>query len=127
MKRREFLGLGVAASAGWLTLKALKTDQAWAADKKAATKKIEAKDIVKEVDAQAKTLSYCEKPSKTNKACPSWKDRPGHCKECRFYNTDHSEGMFKGHKYARCMLFTDPSKPQFVSDMGYCSSFTKLG
>lgn len=120
MKRREFIALGLAATAGSL---------AFAADPKAAAKAggatISEKDILR--DGQPTTIpNYCENPDKQpNKLCPSFKDKPGYCKDCMFYNKDNSKTTFKGKTYARCQLLTDPKKPQFVEEKAYCSTYVK--
>lgn len=121
MKRREFLTASIAGSVGLIALKSLSGSQAFAADK---GKKLTAKDIMK--DGMPATISnYCEKPSAKNKACPGWKDKQGHCKECQFFNRDNSEATYKGKKYAHCQLLTDATKPQYVSENGWCNTFTK--
>jgi hypothetical protein len=89
----------------------------------AAAAAITEKDILK--DGQPTTISnYCSNADKKpNKFCPNHKE--GHCKECNFFNKDNSLGDYKGGKYARCMLLTEPGKPQFVSEKGWCATFTK--
>jgi len=127
MKRREFLGLGLVASAGAMTLNSLVPGQAFGADTKKVgdTKKITDKDILKD-GMPATIANYCEHPDKQpNKACPGWKDKPGHCKECQFYNRDNTETAFKGKKYAHCQLLTDATKPQYVNENGWCNTFVK--
>ena len=121
MKRREFLHIVAAASAGALAAKTLQPEAASAAD----AKKIADKDILK--DGQPATIAnYCATPDKQpNKACPGWKDKPGHCEECMFFNKDNSLTKFKGGSYAHCQLLTDPSKPQYVSSRGWCATFVK--
>jgi hypothetical protein len=120
MKRREFLQLGLAIGAGLVAAKELLSSQAFAAGK---AKAITAKDIHHE--GMAATISnYCEHPEKKpNKYCANWKE--GHCKTCMFFNSDGSETTFKGHKYAKCQLLTDPKKPQYVLEGAYCASYTK--
>ena len=117
-KRREFLGLGV----GLLAVKgALNLPLAVAAQ----GAKVTEKSVLKEGQAAA-IAGYCEHPDKQpNKFCPDWKAKPGHCKECMFYNKDNSETTFKGGKIAHCQLLADPTKAQFVSEGGYCSTFVK--
>lgn len=120
MKRREFLGwsAGFFATAPGL----LRVSTAVAAD---ASKKITEKDILKEGQPAA-IAGYCEHPDKQpNKFCPDWKAKPGHCKECMFFNKDNSETTFKGGKFAHCQLLADPKKPQYVSENGYCTTFVK--
>lgn len=122
MKRREFLGLGITFSAASLLVKPLlNVPTAHAAD----APKITEKDILKQ-GQPATIANYCENPEKQpNKFCPAWKTKPGHCKECMFFNKDNSLTTFKGHKYARCQLLSDPKKPQFVTENGYCTTFVK--
>ncbi len=116
MKRREFIGLGVALSVGGIALS--KSRIAFAAG-------ITEKDILKEGQPAA-IANYCETPEKTAaKVCPTWKDKPGSCKTCMFYNTDKSETTFKGVKYARCQLLADPKKAQYVAEGAYCATFVK--
>lgn len=124
MKRREFLKIGVAASAGAMVVRSLKSAQAFAAD--GAKKALVEKNILK--DGQPATISnYCQHPEKQpNKACPGWKEKPGNCKTCQFFNKDNSLAEFKGTKYAHCQLLTDPSKPQYVSENGWCATYVKL-
>jgi hypothetical protein len=122
MKRREFLQLGAIASAA-----AILTRGMTAKAQGAAAKPITDKDILK--DAQpAPIANYCNNPDKQpNKACPGWKDKPGHCETCMFFNKDNSLTSFKGGKYARCQLLTtDPNRPQFVNAKGWCASYTAL-
>lgn len=121
MKRREFLRFGVAASAGAIAFKSLRSVPAFAD----AGKKLTDKDVLK--DGQPATISnYCAQPDKQpNKACPGWKEKPGHCKTCQFFNKDNSLAEFKGGKYARCQLLADPTKPQFVSENGWCSTYVQ--
>ena len=74
----------------------------------------------------ATIANYCTNPDKQpNKACPGWKEKPGHCETCSFFNKDNSLTDFKGGKYARCMLLTDPKKPQFVSSKAWCATYNK--
>lgn len=124
MQRRNFLKLGVASWVGVLTAQSL---TAFAADKKGAKggSKISDKDILK--DGQPATIAnYCATPDKQpNKACPGWKEKPGHCETCQFFNKDNSLTEFKGGKYARCQLLSDPSKPQYVSQHGWCSTYVQ--
>lgn len=119
MKRREFLRAGLATSMGLLAAKSLNPAAAFAAD----AKKIADKDVLK--DGQPATIAnYCSTPDKQpNKACPGWKDKPGHCETCQFFNKDNSLADYKGGKVARCQLLTDPSKPQFVSAKGWCATY----
>lgn len=126
MNRREFLHLGMTGVAGLIAFENLRsaTAAAAAADKGAA-KKITAKDILKE-GQPATIANYCEKPDKQpNKFCPAWKDKPGHCDTCMFFNKDNSLTEFKGGKFARCQLLTDATKPQFVSDKAWCATFVQ--
>jgi hypothetical protein len=119
MKRRQFLGLGMLLSLGSTAL----SKMAFAADKPAG-KGITEKDLVKEGAANPVT-DYCLHPEKQpNKFC---KDAPkdSFCHNCMFYNKDNSETTFKGGKYARCQLFADATKPQFVSAGGYCRTYVK--
>ncbi|MGZ3721582.1 MAG: hypothetical protein ACXVA9_01545 [Bdellovibrionales bacterium] len=120
MKRREFLRASLATSVGVLAAKSLNLTPAFAAD---AKKKIADKDVLK--DGQPATIAnYCATPDKQpNKACPNWKEKPGHCETCQFFNKDNSLTDFKGGKYAHCQLLTDPSKPQFVSSKGWCATY----
>jgi hypothetical protein len=120
MKRREFLGWGVTLSAvAATTAKSLWPKTAFAADT------LTAAQIQKE-GQPAVIANYCEHPDKQpNKFCPDWKSKPGHCKDCTFFNKDNSLTTFKGGKFARCQLLADPKKPQFVSENGYCSTFVK--
>lgn len=124
VKRREFLHIGMMASAGLMAVRALHVPKAFAADKKAAAKgTITEKDILKE-GAPTTIANYCEQPDKQpNKFCPGWKE--GHCDTCMFFNKDNSLTEFKGKKYARCQLLADPSKAQFVHDKGYCATYVK--
>jgi hypothetical protein len=121
MKRRDFLQAGLATSAFALIAKSLKVVPAFAAD----AKKITDKNILK--DGQPATIAnYCEHPDKQpNKTCPGWKEKPGHCETCQFFNKDNSLTDFKGGKYAHCQLLADPSKPQFVSAKGWCATYVK--
>lgn len=119
MKRRQFLGLGMMLSLGSAALPKL----AFGADKPAG-KGITEKDIAKEGGANP-VADYCVHPEKQpNKFC---KDAPkdAKCNVCTFYNKDNSETEFKGTKYARCQLFADPTKPQFVAAGAYCRTFVK--
>lgn len=119
MKRREFLGLGVTLSAVAATTKGLWPSTAQAADT------LTPAQILKQGEP-AVIANYCEHGEKQpNKFCPDWKSKPGHCKECTFFNKDNSLTTYKGHKYARCQLLADPKKAQFVSENGYCSTFVK--
>ncbi|NJL25444.1 MAG: hypothetical protein HC902_09895 [Calothrix sp. SM1_5_4] len=118
MKRREFLSTGLALSAGAVALKsAFNVKPAFAAGG------ITDKDILKE--GQPTTIAnYCENPAKKpNKFCADWK--AGTCKDCTFYNKDNSATTFKGKKYARCQLLTDPKKPQFVAEGAWCATYVK--
>jgi hypothetical protein len=131
MKRRDFLRFGFASSAATLAFRALQSIPAFAADKPAADAKgakgpkIADKDILK--DGQPATISnYCNNPDKQpNKACLGWKEKPGHCNTCQFFNKDNTLTEFKGGKYAHCQLLADPSKPQFVSEKGWCSTYVQ--
>ena len=108
MQRREFIGLGILALFG---------AKVWAA--------LTDKEILRE-GQPATIANYCENPDKQpNKFCPTFKDKPGYCNTCMFYNKDKSETTFKGKKYARCQLLTDPKKPQFVEAKAYCSTYVK--
>jgi hypothetical protein len=120
MERRSFLRLGLATSVGVLTAKAFSLNPAFAAD---AAKKIADKDVMK--DGQPATIAnYCSNPDKQpNKACPDWKTKPGHCETCQFFNKDNSLADYKGGKVAHCQLLTDPTKAQFVSSKGWCSTY----
>lgn len=122
MKRREFIALGLAATAGTIAFGA---DKAKAPAAKAAGSTITEKDILR--DGKPATIAnFCENPDKQpNKTCPDWKTKPGHCKDCMFYNKDNSLTTFKGGKYARCQLLTDPKNAQFVGENAYCSTYTK--
>lgn len=116
MKRRQFLGLGMMLSLGSSMLPKLAFG--------AAPKAITEKDLAKEGGANPVT-DYCLHPEKQpNKFC---KDAPkgSVCATCTFYNKDNSETSFKGGKYARCQLFADATKPQFVSSGGYCRTYVK--
>lgn len=125
MKRREFLNLGLSMSAGLLAAKSLASAKAWGADKKAGGAKITDKDILKQGEP-APIANYCEHAEKQpNKFCPDWKAKPGHCRDCMFFNKDNSLTTYKGAKYARCQLLADPKKAQFVSEHGYCSTYVK--
>jgi len=120
MKRREFLGYTALTSVFASQISWSK----WArAEGKGKT--LTEKDILK--DGQAATIAnYCENPDKQpNKACPGWPTNKGHCENCMFYNKDNSEADFKGKKYARCQLLSDPSKPQFVHKTGWCATYVK--
>lgn len=120
MKRRQFLGLGMLLSLGSLALPKL----AFGEDKKPAGKGLTEKDIVKEGVANP-VADYCLHPEKQpNKFC---KDAPkgSFCNNCTFYNKDNSETTYKGGKYARCQLFGDPSKAQFVASGAYCRTWVK--
>ena len=121
MKRRDFLQIGLLTSVGVITAKSIQATPAWAAD----AKKLTEKDILK--DGMPATISnYCQTPDKQpNKTCPGWKEKPGHCETCQFFNKDNSLADYKGGKYAHCQLLTDPSKPQFVSVKGWCSTYVK--
>jgi hypothetical protein len=118
MNRRDFIAL---TALGLASARAF--GQAPAA-KPAATALTE-KEILRE-GMPATIANYCEVPDKQpNKICPAWKEKPGRCSDCMFYNKDKSETTFKGKKYARCQLLTDPKKPQFVLDTAYCSTYVK--
>jgi High potential iron-sulfur protein len=122
MKRREFLGLGMAAvTLGGASLNALANKPA--AGKGAA---LAEKDILKE-GMPTTIANYCEDHMKQpNKFCPSApKDASAICSNCMFYNKDNSETTFKGKKYARCSLLTDPKKPQFVLSSAWCQTYVK--
>lgn len=118
MNRRNFIALTALGLAG-----AKVFAQAPAA--KAAAKAITDKDILKE--GQPTTIAnYCENPEKQpNKACPTYKEKPGLCKNCMFYNKDNSATTFKGKPFARCQLLTDPKKPQFVAEGAWCATYVK--
>jgi hypothetical protein len=120
MKRREFIGLSLAAAFGFKTLA-----QGAAKPATGAAKAITEKDIFRE--GMAGTIAnYCENPKKQpNKFCPQWKDKPGECGSCMFFNKDNSKTTFKGQTYARCQLLADPAKPQFVNINAYCSTYVK--
>lgn len=95
-------------------------------DAKAAAKgsKISDKDILKE-GQPASITQYCEKPEKQpNKFCPDYR-KPGRCDTCNFFNKDGSLTDYKGGKYARCMLLTDPSKAQFVAAQAWCATYVQ--
>jgi len=118
MKRREFLS--------YSALSAMLVGRvSWAQDKKAAGKALTEKEILR--DGQPATIAnYCEKPEKQpNKACPNFASNKGTCDTCVFYNKDNSETEFKGTKYARCQLLSDPKKPQFVAAKAWCATFVK--
>ena len=119
MKRRDFMGLAAAATVGFRAF-------AQAAGAAAKGKAITEKDILKE-GQPAVIANYCENPAKNAKACPMWKDKPGECKTCMFFNKDGSLTTFKGKTYARCQLLADPAKPQFVHNEGYCATYVKQG
>lgn len=125
MKRRDFLHLGVTASAVLLALRGLGSGRAWAADKpgQKGAQKLKDSDILK--DGEATTIAnYCSEPEKQpNKYCPGWKDKPGKCEKCMFFNKDNSLTDYKGGKYARCQLLTTPGKAQFVSVKGWCATY----
>jgi hypothetical protein len=128
MKRRDFLNLGVMFSAAYVSARALLTGPtAFAAD----AKKADAAGGITEAQVlhegtPSNLANFCENPDKQpNKFCPDWKTKPGHCKDCTFFNKDNSLATFKGKKYARCQLLTDPKKPQFVGEMNYCATFVK--
>lgn len=117
MKRREFLRLGVSYSTLSFLLPAW-----WHSTAFSDSKPLTAKSILN--PGQPTTIAnYCVKPP--SKECPDWKAKPGHCDTCMFYNVDKSEATYKGGKFARCQLLADPSKPQFVSAKGWCSSYVK--
>jgi hypothetical protein len=118
MKRREFLQLGALATTAGALLKGIPAFAAY------AKKKITDKDMMK--DGQPATIAnYCNNPDKQpNKACPGWKEKPGHCETCMFFNKDNTLADYKGGKVAHCQLLTDPSKPQYVSAKGWCASYT---
>ncbi len=119
MKRREFIGLGMAMSVGGLVISKVSLAAS------AAT--ITEKDILR--DGQPAVVpNYCEAPEKQpNKLCPTWKEKPGKCSTCMFYNKDASLTEFKGKKYARCQLLADPKKPQFVAEGAWCATYVKQG
>jgi hypothetical protein len=120
MKRREFLQFGVMGSVAVLALKSLGLESASAAEAK-----IGAKNIMKD-GMPATIANYCEHPEKQpNKACPGAKEKPGNCTSCMFFNKDNSLTTFKGKKYAHCQLLSDATKPQFVSENGWCATYTK--
>lgn len=118
MNRRKFIAIAAISLTGSKLLA-----QAPAAN--TAAKAITDKDILKE-GMPTTIANYCENPEKQpNKACPTYKEKPGNCKSCMFYNKDNSAGDFKGKKYARCQLLTDPKKPQFVAENAWCATFVK--
>jgi hypothetical protein len=118
MKRREFLGYSAMVSF-------LMGHISWSKVARAEGKKLTEKDILKE-GQPATIANYCQNPEKQpNKFCPGWPTNKGHCETCTFYNKDNSESDFKGKKYARCQLLSDPSKPQFVSKGGWCATYVK--
>jgi len=117
MKRRDF----IAGTAGFLSLSTL----GWTPSAKAAAPAIAEKDILRD-GMPATIANYCEQPEKQpNKLCPGFKDKPGKCSTCLFYNKDNSKTTFKGKEYARCQLLADPSKPQFVLASAWCATYTK--
>lgn len=123
MKRREFLHLGMAGTVGLVAIRSLNPQKATAAE--AGAKKITEKDILKE-GQPATIANYCQHPEKQpNKFCPTWKEKPGNCETCMFFNKDNTLTTFKGGKYAHCQLLADPTKPQYVSIKGYCSTYAK--
>ena len=121
MKRRDFLQIGVSASAMVMVAKSLELSPAFAAD----AKKLTDKDILKE--GQPTTIAnYCQNPEKQpNKFCPTWKEKPGHCETCMFFNKDNSLADYKGGKYARCQLLSDATKAQFVSSKAWCATYVQ--
>ncbi len=117
MKRRDFLNLSLFASAGFVIAQAVRSIPVFAADKKLADK-----DVLK--DGQAATIAnYCAAPDKSAKTCKERKEKTANCKNCGFFNKDNSLTDYKGGKVARCMLLTDPSKAQYVSEKGWCSTY----
>ncbi|MGE0528021.1 MAG: hypothetical protein AB7G93_13795 [Bdellovibrionales bacterium] len=143
MKRRDFLNLGVSASAGLLLLKTLDPAAGFAQDKAQKEPKKEAKGTDKADKKEAKKASgpeipenkvvhegkptnlpnYCEHPEKQpNKYCPGWKE--GHCKTCMFYDRQNM-GTSKGKEVAKCKVATNPQQPQYVYPDAYCSSYVK--
>lgn len=120
VNRREWIKTCMQVSFLGIFMGAL-SKKVFAADAKPITDK----DILK--DGQPATIAnYCSTPDKQpNKACPAWKEKPGHCSDCNFFNKDASLTSFKGGKYARCMLLTEPGKPQFVSEKGWCATYVK--
>lgn len=118
MKRREFLRFSILSTAAVaLAPSLLKSIPAYAADT------IAAKDILKD-GMPATIANYCEQPDKQpNKSCPSRKE--GTCDTCMFYLKATSEATFKGKKYAKCQLLTDPKKPQYVLDKAWCATYVK--
>lgn len=133
MNRRDFLGWGLLTSCTPLALRSLLPESAMAAEEnkkdspkgkgKDAGSKIAEKDILKPGEPTT-IANYCDNPEKQpNKNCPDYKSKPGSCAKCTFFNKDNSEASFKGKKYAHCQLLTDPKKPQFVSENGWCATF----
>lgn len=121
MKRREFIQIGLVASVLPLTLQAFAQGGAGA-----GAKKLTDKDVLKDGEASA-VANYCTNPEKQpNKACPGYKDKPGKCDTCMFFNKDNSLTDYKGEKHARCQLLTDPKKPQFVAAKAWCATYTAL-
>lgn len=118
MKRREFLGYSALTPV-------IIGQVSWSQLAKAEGKKLTEKDILKE-GQPATIANYCENPEKQpNKFCPGWPTNKGHCETCTFYNKDNSESDFKGKKYARCQLLSDPAKPQFVGQKAWCATYVK--
>lgn len=126
MKRRDFLHLGLTFSALLITLRSLGSGLANAAGEGAKTAlKLKDSDILKE-GAVTTIANYCENPGKQpNKFCPTYKDKPGRCDNCMFYNKDKSQADHKDGQYARCQLLTTPGKPQFVSAKAWCATYAK--
>jgi len=119
MKRREFLQIGLGTTVFAAAAKSLSISPVWAAD---AKKKLTAKDVMK--DGQPATISnYCSNPAKSTKTCPDHKTKPGNCETCMFFNKDNSLTDYKGGKVAHCQLLTDPTKAQYVSIKGWCSTY----
>lgn len=106
MERRIFLGL-IAA-----TLSA----------KSRAVPKISDKDVMK--DGQPATITnYCTKPKQQpNKFCPNYAAKPGECDTCQFYQRD-TITKFKNSEHAKCLLLSDPSRPQFVQAKAWCAQY----
>ena len=120
MKRREFLQLSIGTSVTLATVGSLGYSLGVAAEE---AKKLVEKDILKE--GQPATIShYCLNPP--NKVCPEFKEKPGNCETCMFFNKDKSLTTFKGGKYARCQILSDPAQPQFVSSKGWCGNYVKM-
>ena len=117
MKRRDFLYQSIFASACLVLAQAFRSIPVFAADKKVTDK-----DVLK--DGQPATIAnYCSNPDKSTKTCKERKEKTAYCKNCNFFNKDNSLTDYKGGKVAHCMLLTDASKPQYVSEQGWCSTY----